>query len=150
MLKIFNHLKINYQIKVRIGLEEVQPRTVNEQILESNLVRQKHRVFLVEQIRSIILELHRIKFPEIEQGWFQNLFPKIKQNLVFWKFFGEFILKCGIESSENVELTREMVLESIKKSFGIIPDAGNNDQRAQTSHSSVRKTQNSVLVNPGT
>ena len=66
---------------------------------------------------------------------------------------GEFILKCAIESRENVELTREMVLESIKKSFGIIPDAGNNDrkdQRAQTSHSSVRKTQNTVLVNPGT
>ena len=76
MLKIFNHLKINYQIKVRIGLEEVQPRTVNEQILESNLVRQKHRVSQVEQIRSTILELDRIKFPEIEQGSFQNLFPK--------------------------------------------------------------------------
>ena len=39
MLKIFNHLKINYRIrvlKVRIGLEGVQPRTANEQILESN------------------------------------------------------------------------------------------------------------------
>ena len=59
-------------------------------------------------------------------------------------------MKWVIESRENVELTREMVLESIKKSFGIIPDAGNNDQRAQTSHSSVRKTQNTVLVNPGT
>ena len=76
MLKIFNHLKINYQIKVRIGLEEVQPRTVNEQILESNLVRQKHRVSQVEQKRSTILELDRIEFPEIEQGSFQNLFPK--------------------------------------------------------------------------
>ena len=76
MLKIFNHLKINYRIKVRIGLEEVQPRTVNEQILESNLVRQKHRVSQVEQKRSTILELDRIKFPEIEQGRFQNLFPK--------------------------------------------------------------------------
>ena len=50
-------------------------------------------------------------------------------------------------------LTREMVLDSVKKSFGVFPDAGNNDQkdqRAQTSHSSVRKTQNKVLVNPGT
>ena len=64
----------------------------------------------------------------------------------------------NIESREsqnhNVEiLTREIVLDSIKKSFGVFPDAGNNDQkdqRAQTSHSSVRKTQNKVLVNPGT
>ena len=64
----------------------------------------------------------------------------------------------NIESREsqnhNVEiLTREMVLDSIKKSFGVFPDAGNNDQkdqRAQTSHSSVRKTQNTVLANPGT
>ena len=36
MLKIFNHLKINYRIKVRVGSEGVQPRTANEQILESN------------------------------------------------------------------------------------------------------------------
>ena len=39
MLKIFNHLKINYRIKVRVGSEGVQLRTANEQILESNLVR---------------------------------------------------------------------------------------------------------------
>ena len=61
MLKIFNHLKINYQIrvlKVRTGLEGVQPRTANEQILESNhnLVRLRHQVPQVEQIQSIILE----------------------------------------------------------------------------------------------
>ena len=67
--------------------------------------------------------------------------------------FEEIILKSTIDVRDNVELTREMVLESIKKSFGIIPDAGNDDrkdQRAQTSHSSVRQTQNTVLVNPGT
>ena len=64
----------------------------------------------------------------------------------------------NIESREsqnhNVEiLTRELVLDSIKKSFGVFSDAGNNDQkdqRAQTSHSSVRNTQNKVFVNPGT
>ena len=46
MLKIFNHLKIKYRIKVRVGSEGVQPRTANEQILESNhnLVRRSLRL----------------------------------------------------------------------------------------------------------
>ena len=67
MLKIFNHLKIKYRIKVRVGSEGVQPRTANEQILESNqnLVRHSFRL-------NGALELDR-PLPAVEISNLENL-----------------------------------------------------------------------------
>ena len=67
MLKILNHLKIKYRIKVRVGSEGVQPRTANEQILESNhnLVRRSLR-------STKAPELDR-PLPEVEISSLENL-----------------------------------------------------------------------------
>ena len=120
MLKIFNHLKIKYRIKVRVGSEKVQPRT-NSRIESQSGSAQS----------------------SIEQGSRAGSTVTRSRNI-----------ESRESQNHNVEiLTREMVLDSIKKSFGVFPDAGNNDQkdqRAQTSHSSIRNTQNKVLVNLGT
>ena len=61
MLKIFNYLKINYQIKVRVGSEGVQPRTANEQILESN-----HNLVRLSLQSNKALEPGRRPLPEVE------------------------------------------------------------------------------------
>ena len=68
MLKIFNHLKIKYRIKVRVGSEGVQPRTAIEHILESNhnLVRRSLR------LNKARTELDR-PLPEVEISNLENL-----------------------------------------------------------------------------
>ena len=68
MLKIFNHLKINYRIKVRVGSEGVQPRTANEQILESN-----HNLVRLSLQSNKALEPGRRSLPEVEISNLENL-----------------------------------------------------------------------------